>query len=150
MVVLGPFYDLGCGLGLLVELGSKWGLEISGLDGSEVGIGMAIERSPRLNVKVPDLSEPLPLAAGTVNNIVLFQVISHLILIPDVSHRHFLKREYIPFPLRVAEVILHEILSLPLYSSIFGGAADGHGRRGARILREITRMAGAPCLSVLC
>jgi SAM-dependent methyltransferase len=83
----GSILDLGCGLGLFVELALQWGLEVSGLDGSEAAIRLALERCPGLKVNVHDLSDPLPFSAGSIDNVVLFQVIAHIR--PDVRKRLF-------------------------------------------------------------
>jgi len=74
----GPILDLGAGLGLFVELGLTWGLDIIGLEGSEHAVEVASARYPGIDIRVHDLGEPLPFEDGMMANIVLNQVIEHL------------------------------------------------------------------------
>jgi SAM-dependent methyltransferase len=74
----GNILDLGCGPGLFVEMAAKWGLNVTGLDGSEAAVRTALTRNPRLKVGYCLLNGSLPFAEETVDNIVPNQVIEHL------------------------------------------------------------------------
>ena len=74
----GSLLDLGCGLGLFVELASRWGIEAVGLDGSDAAIAMALKRAPGLKVQHGDVTKPLPFPDRSFNNVTLHQVIAHL------------------------------------------------------------------------
>jgi SAM-dependent methyltransferase len=74
----GRILDVGCGIGLFVELAQQWRIDACGVDGSIGAINMALTRVPDLDVKCSVLSEPLPFDDGAFNNVLLNQVIEHL------------------------------------------------------------------------
>ncbi len=75
----GALLDVGCGVGLFVELAQRWGINAVGLDGSAQAIAAARARAPSLELHQSDISEsPLPFADGTFSNVTLHQVIAHL------------------------------------------------------------------------
>jgi len=71
----GTILDLGCGLGLFVELANKWGVSAKGIDGSEPAVRLALERTPILDLQQRDLMLPLPFADKSFDNIMMHQVI---------------------------------------------------------------------------
>jgi SAM-dependent methyltransferase len=71
----GSILDLGCGLGLFVELANQWGLSATGIDGSEGAVRLALERTPNLDLQQGDLMAPLPFADQSFDNIIMHQVI---------------------------------------------------------------------------
>ena len=81
----GNILDLGCGVGLFVELASKWSMDVRGCDGSKDGIAMAQNRNAKLNLVHAMLGDPLPFEEGAIDTVVLNQVIEHLPA-PVVSH----------------------------------------------------------------
>jgi SAM-dependent methyltransferase len=74
----GKVIDLGAGVGLFVELAYRWGLDITGLEGSSYAVEEATNRVSDLKMMVHDLSSPLPFKDASVANIVLNQVIEHV------------------------------------------------------------------------
>jgi SAM-dependent methyltransferase len=74
----GSILDLGAGLGLFVELAHKWGLNVTGLEGSTYAVKEARSRVGSIKMFEGDLANPLPLADRAVANVVLNQVIEHL------------------------------------------------------------------------
>ncbi len=74
----GTVVDLGCGLGLFVELAHGWGLDAVGLEGSSYAVKQAHARRGGLDIRVHDLGERLPFEGGAVANVVLNQVIEHV------------------------------------------------------------------------
>lgn len=74
----GRVLDLGCGTGLFVELAAKWGIEVSGCDGSHDALAIAAERTAGLQLTWSLFSEDLPFRDESFDNIVLNQVIEHL------------------------------------------------------------------------
>ena len=74
----GNILDLGCGLGLFVEMASKWGMDVQGCDGSKDAIGMTLQRNPTLKVRHCLLGSRLPFNDCSFNNVLLNQVIEHL------------------------------------------------------------------------
>jgi len=74
----GNVLDLGCGLGLFVELANQWGISAKGIDASEAAMRIALARSPHLDLCQCDLTQPLPFAEQSFANIVMHQVIAHL------------------------------------------------------------------------
>lgn len=83
----GPILDLGAGCGYLVEAANCWGLECTGLEGSEAAIDMAKDRLPTLDIRHHRLSSALPFSSSSFQTVVLNQVIEHLE--PEVQ-RHVL------------------------------------------------------------
>jgi SAM-dependent methyltransferase len=71
----GSILDVGCGLGLLVELANQWGLRAKGIDSSEAAVRLALERTPCLDLQHGDLRRPLPFADQSFDNIIMHQVI---------------------------------------------------------------------------
>jgi len=74
----GPILDLGSGAGFLVEVASRWGVPIVGLEASADGIDLTRARLPSATVVCSDLRFPLPFSEGTFATVVLNQVIEHL------------------------------------------------------------------------
>jgi SAM-dependent methyltransferase len=74
----GKILDLGAGFGWFTELAYRWGLDVTGLEGSSYAVNKAIERVTDLKMMVHDLGNPLPFKDQSVANIVLNQVIEHL------------------------------------------------------------------------
>ncbi|MFL6795892.1 MAG: class I SAM-dependent methyltransferase [Xanthobacteraceae bacterium] len=74
----GPILDLGAGTGLLVECATRWGLDCQGLDGSHDAVAIGLQRFPALRISQHHLSKPLPLPNGSVQTVLLNQVIEHL------------------------------------------------------------------------
>lgn len=74
----GPILDLGAGTGLLVELAQRWGLDCRGYEGSPDAVAIGVERVPGLPLSQHTLGEPLPEANGSVQSVVMNQVIEHL------------------------------------------------------------------------
>jgi SAM-dependent methyltransferase len=74
----GNILDLGCGPGLFVEMASKWGLDVTGVDGSTDAIKIAQSRDSSLMLVHCLLSSELPYDDETIDNILLNQVIEHL------------------------------------------------------------------------
>lgn len=74
----GPVLDLGAGLGLFVELASRWGLDVTGLEGSAYAVAQAKARIPALRMEEHDLGAPLPFPDGSFSNVVLNQVVEHI------------------------------------------------------------------------
>jgi SAM-dependent methyltransferase len=78
----GSILDLGCGLGLFVELANQWGLQATGIDGSEAAVRLARERTPSLDLQQGDVMHPLPFADQSIDNIIMHQVIPSFV--PDI------------------------------------------------------------------
>jgi SAM-dependent methyltransferase len=74
----GSILDLGAGLGLFVELAHKWGLNVTGLEGSAYAVREARARVDGIKMLEGDLANPLPIGDRTVANVVLNQVVEHL------------------------------------------------------------------------
>ncbi len=74
----GNILDLGCGLGLFVEIAFMWGVDVQGCDGAEDGIKLALARNPKLNLSHTLLSNNLPFQDSSIDNVLLNQVIEHL------------------------------------------------------------------------
>ncbi len=74
----GSILDLGCGVGLFVEVATKWHIDVLGFDGSAAAVKMALERCPDLKISQAHLSESLPCASELFDNVLLYQVIEHL------------------------------------------------------------------------
>lgn len=74
----GSILDLGAGLGLFVELAHKWGLDVTGLEGSAYAVKEARARVGSIKMLEGDLANPLPFGDRTVANVVLNQVAEHL------------------------------------------------------------------------
>jgi SAM-dependent methyltransferase len=77
----GSILDLGCGLGLFVELADRWGLRATGMDSSEAAVRLALERAPSLDLQQGDLTHPLSFADQSFDNIIMHQVIPSFV--PD-------------------------------------------------------------------
>lgn len=71
----GSVLDLGCGMGLFVELANQWGLRASGIDGSQAAVRLALERTPSLDVQQGNLIQPLSVPDQSFDNIIMHQVI---------------------------------------------------------------------------
>jgi SAM-dependent methyltransferase len=71
----GSILDLGCGLGLFVELANQWGLRATGIDGSEAAVRLGLERTPGLDLQQADLRHPLAFPDQLFDNIIMHQVI---------------------------------------------------------------------------
>jgi SAM-dependent methyltransferase len=71
----GSVLDLGCGLGLFVELANQWGVRATGIDGSEAAVRLALERTPSLDLQQGDLMQPLSFGDQSFDNIIMHQVI---------------------------------------------------------------------------
>jgi SAM-dependent methyltransferase len=76
--VPGRVLDLGCGLGLLVECATRFGLDIAGIDGSPFAIAAGKRRNPDLDLSVHDLRTRLPFPDASFQGIICHQVIEHL------------------------------------------------------------------------
>lgn len=74
----GPILDIGCGIGLFIDLASRWGLNTSGCDGSEYAVQEAAKRMPGGRVELCALPRQLPYATSSFENVLLNQVIEHL------------------------------------------------------------------------
>lgn len=74
----GPVLDVGAGHGLLVEAATRWGLDCTGIEGSEVGVRLALERDPSLKMVRGLLQEPLPFDSHAFQTAILHQVLQHL------------------------------------------------------------------------
>lgn len=74
----GRILDLGAGLGLYTELAHRWGLNVTGLEGSAYAVEAARACLDDLDMLVHDLGDPLPFEDRTVANAVLNQVVEHL------------------------------------------------------------------------
>jgi SAM-dependent methyltransferase len=74
----GAILDIGCGIGLFIDLASKWGLNISGCDGSEYAVQEAAKRMPDCRVELCALPSLLPYETSSFENVLLNQVIEHL------------------------------------------------------------------------
>jgi len=75
----GPILDVGCGSGLLVECAMRYGLDIRGIDGSELAIKQAKERFPLARVQLHDLRNGIPYSENTFEVVICHQVIEHLL-----------------------------------------------------------------------
>lgn len=74
----GNILDLGCGVGLFVELANSWGLQVRGCDGSPDAVRMGLQRNSKSDLFHCQFSDPLPFGDSTVDNVVLNEVIEHL------------------------------------------------------------------------
>jgi SAM-dependent methyltransferase len=74
----GPIADLGAGTGLLAELAWRWGLSVVAYEGSQYAVDAARSRCPGLPIFQHALEARLPMDDGSVDNVVLNQVIEHL------------------------------------------------------------------------
>lgn len=72
----GTVLDVGCGDGLLLEHLQKNGLKCSGIDISSAAI--AICKSRGLNCQQGDITEQLPFADNSFDNVLLIDVLEHL------------------------------------------------------------------------
>jgi SAM-dependent methyltransferase len=84
----GPLLDLGCGSGLMVECACKYGLDMVGIDGSDLAIAIGKQRNRELSLFQHDLRRPLPFEDESFQGIVCHQLIEHLS--PD-SSKHLLR-----------------------------------------------------------
>jgi SAM-dependent methyltransferase len=71
----GSVLDLGCGLGLFVELANQWGVRVTGIDGSQAAVRLALDRTPRLDLQQGNLMQPLSFPDQSFDNIIMHQVI---------------------------------------------------------------------------
>lgn len=74
----GRIVDLGCGSGLMVECASRYGLDMIGIDGSDLAIAAGKRRMPELNLSRHDLRGPLPFEDESLQGIICHQLIEHL------------------------------------------------------------------------
>jgi SAM-dependent methyltransferase len=74
----GTLLELGCGTGLFLELATRWGLQVAGVEGSAEAVALAKERFPKLNIIHHRLSNELPFLDKSCDNVLLNQVIEHL------------------------------------------------------------------------
>lgn len=74
----GNILDLGCGPALFVEIAWRWGLDVTGCDGSGDALRIARRRQPKLPLALCLLGGALPFEANAFDNVVLNQVIEHL------------------------------------------------------------------------
>lgn len=74
----GPILDIGAGCGYLIEAAIKWGLQCTGVEGSQDGIDVAKKRNIDIELVRHNLSDPLPFANDSFQTVVLNQVIEHL------------------------------------------------------------------------
>jgi SAM-dependent methyltransferase len=74
----GPILDVGCGSGLLVECAMRYGLDITGIDGSELAIKQAKERYPSARVQLQDLRNGISFSDNAFEVVICHQVIEHL------------------------------------------------------------------------
>ena len=74
----GPILDVGAGIGLFVELASRWNLSCTGIDGSKGAIEIAKERYPGINLIHAEASKRFPFPDQSFRALVMNQVIEHL------------------------------------------------------------------------
>lgn len=74
----GPILDLGAGCGYFVEAAMRWGLQCTGVEGSEEGVSLAKQRVPDADIRHHKLSESLPFSDFSFQTVMLNQVIEHL------------------------------------------------------------------------
>ena len=74
----GKWLDIGAGLGLFVECARRSGLDITGLEASEYGVGIARQRFPEADMMHHVLPAPLPFEDSSIATIVCYQTIEHL------------------------------------------------------------------------
>jgi len=74
----GNILDLGCGPALFVEIAMRWGLDVTGCDGSGDALRMAHRRQPDLRLANCLLGGGLPFGADAFDNVLLNQVVEHL------------------------------------------------------------------------
>jgi SAM-dependent methyltransferase len=74
----GSILDLGCGVGLFVELARRWGIVACGVDGSDAAIDIGLTRFAGLDLRPCNLGSALPFDDGSFDNILLNQVVEHL------------------------------------------------------------------------
>ena len=66
--------DLGCGLGILGEIGEKWGMKFINIDTSTV----SLDRNPEFELTIGDVKESIPISDESVYNVILNQVLEHI------------------------------------------------------------------------
>jgi SAM-dependent methyltransferase len=74
----GTILDVGCGSGLLVECGMRYGINIIGVEGSKMAITQARKRYPPSKILLHDLRDKLPFQDNSFTAIICHQVIEHL------------------------------------------------------------------------
>lgn len=121
----GTTLDLGCGDGTLLALLSKRGISGIGLDLSEKAVSLA--RGRGLDCRVSDLTEPLPFADRSFENVLLVDVLEHL-----YSPDHLLK-EAARVSSRFIYISTPNFVSLPARLQVLRGRVpenntprDGH------------------------
>lgn len=74
----GPILDVGAGVGFLVEAFMRWGIECTGIEGSEAAVEIGLQRCPGLSLRPHSIGEAFPFANESFQVVYINQVIEHL------------------------------------------------------------------------
>jgi len=74
----GKWLDLGAGLGLFVECARRFGIDCTGLEGSEYAVKLGKKRFPEIYVRQHFLGDRFPFEDNSISTIMCHQTIEHV------------------------------------------------------------------------